>query len=668
MDRIKLLIDQLVINPDINPRHASDDGVSDLVAQIRANGFSDAIWVRPLSDGFRQRAAAMVSSFDQMERHVFEVIDGSRRLRALRQLLAAGELDSPLIECDLIEADDARARELALAANFARSPLSPADEARAFYALKLGGMGEDQIAAHFAVPLPRVRQRIAIGQLPDQIIDALRTGAISIDTAQAFTLTNSREHQLKIFESSDRLSKWDVKQALTKKTVSSRDPRALFVGLDAYREAGGKVIEDLFSDEAFLDNEKHLQKLFDEKLKATVKALKDEGWAFVKVLTESIRHQKYDHHEVKPKGRREHTPAEIAEIAAIKKRQAEISDQLADLDAKAEDMGTYDAEIEREQDRLTAESDEITARMDELTAKPFTPKQIEALGVLITVPGNGRHEKVEILRGRMPAEKEKKAEASKRLKKDPDADRHQDNEPAPARDAGFTEAVEVELVKVAREATKLAMLRDKPAIAARLGLAARVQNWLIELHDSRIYDQPPFAIIENSRPGLASLAGGGTYDELIRELFKPFTAIKGDGLFAGILATLETMTPEQITAIEAAMAAHWFQIDVLRNVDVQVVIKAIDPDMSAEGFKIDAEFLGRLSRDQIALITVEINPDEPVAKGKKPEMVAAALPLIEKSGWLPAQLRTPSYAGPGSEAWEASRQAPAEATEQDQAA
>lgn len=668
MERITLHIDQIVINPDINPRHASDDDVSDLVAQIRANGFSDAIWVRPLSDGFKARAMALPQAIgcEQLGKSVYEVIDGSRRIRALRHLIQSGELIGNLVDCDLIEADDARARELALAANVTRKALTPADEARAFCSLKLGGMTDEQIASHFAVPVARVRQRVAIGHLPDPIIEALRSGKISIETAQAFTLTSSREHQLKIFGDGKNLSRWDVKQAITKKTVSAHDVRATFVGLDAYRDAGGKVIEDLFSEDAFLDNEKLLQKLFDEKLKATVKGLKDAGWAFVKVLTENTRQQKHDHQEVKPKGRRQHTPEEISEIAALEKRQAEIADRCMDIDAQTEDHESVDSDLDREYDQLEDESLKITERLAEITEKPFTQKQIEALGVLIIVPGNGRHGQVEILRGRMPAGEEKKAEAKAKLKKrDIEAETpDHDDEPLPAREAGFSEAVEIELVKAARQATKLAMLRAKPAIAARLGLAARVQNWLMDLGTD--YDAPPFAQISNHR---ATLAGGDIYAQHMSETVKLFVNPKEDRSFADILAKLETMTPEQITAIEAAIAAHWFTIDALRNVDVQTVIKAIDPDMRGEGFRIDADFLGRLSRDQIAIITVEINPDAPVAKGKKPEMVAAALPIIEAAGWLPEQLRTPSYKGPGSEAWKPPAAASKTATQaQDKAA
>jgi hypothetical protein len=44
MERILISLSQLVVNAAINPRHASDDDVSDLVAQIQSNGFTDALW------------------------------------------------------------------------------------------------------------------------------------------------------------------------------------------------------------------------------------------------------------------------------------------------------------------------------------------------------------------------------------------------------------------------------------------------------------------------------------------------------------------------------------------------------------------------------------------------------------------------------------------------
>lgn len=661
MKRITVHINQLVINPDINPRHASDDDVSDLVAQIRANGYSDAIWVRPLSEGFR--AKALVADHPAKSGDLYEVLDGSRRRRALLEAMATDPAMSREIACDLIEADDIRAKELALAANVARAPLTPADEARAFYALKMGGMDESDIAGHFAVPLPRVRQRLALGQLPDAILDALRAGHINLDTARAFTLTNSRERQLKVFEETRQLTAWNVKDALTARTVRADDARAELVGLEAYRAAGGTVIEDLFSDAAWLDNEKLLQQLFDDTLKARVKALKDEGWSFVKVLQGREDYDAYKFSTSAPKGRRTLGEAEREELAALKARAAEVKKLMAAYDESEEES---DEDSEAQEERFD-ERDKLNAAITALTAQPYTKKQRQSLGVLLCLPDRGG---LEMKYGVLAPGKKDTAPARGRKDRDPEQDDHAGDDDAPQaeplREAGFSEAVEVALVKAARDAVKLAMVKDRPALAARLGLAGRVQGWLCEVAADcgveQDYELPPFVTVQNARD---PLDGGAAFETMKTEMVKALAAAEG---FAGLLALIETFTPEQVTALEAMMAAHWFTANSLRHVDVRAVIDALDPDMRAEGFAIDEAFLGRLSRDQLALVSAEITPDAPITKGKKPEMVAAILPLITQSGWLPAQLRTPSYRGPGSEDQAEAPDAPEEQAAEEKAA
>lgn len=663
MKRITLHINQLVINPDINPRHASDDDVSDLVAQIRANGYSDAIWVRPLSEGFRARAKALVADHPAKSGDLYEVLDGSRRRRALLEAMATDPAMSREIACDLIEADDIRAKELALAANVARAPLTPADEARAFYALKMGGMDESDIAGHFAVPLPRVRQRLALGQLPDAILDALRAGHINLDTARAFTLTNSRERQLKVFEETRQLTAWNVKDALTARTVRADDARAELVGLEAYRAAGGTVIEDLFSDAAWLDNEKLLQQLFAFTLKARVKALKDEGWSFVKVLQGREVYDAYKFSTSAPKGRRTLGEAEREELAALKARAAEVKKLMAAYDESEEES---DEDSEAQEERFD-ERDKLNAAITALTAQPYTEKQRQSLGVLLCLPDRGG---LEMKYGVLAPGKKDTAPARGRKDRDPEQDDHagDDDQPQaePLREAGFSEAVEVALVKAARDAVKLAMVKDRPALAARLGLAGRVQGWLCEVAADcgveQDYELPPFVTVQNARD---PLDGGAAFETMKTEMVKALAAAEG---FAGLLALIETFTPEQVTALEAMMAAHWFTANSLRHVDVRAVIDALDPDMRAEGFAIDEAFLGRLSRDQLSLISAEISPDAPITKGKKPEMVAAILHLITQSGWLPAQLRTPSYRGPGSEDQAEAPDAPEEQAAEEKAA
>jgi ParB family chromosome partitioning protein len=54
-----------------------------------------------------------------------------------------------------------------------------------------------------------------------------------------------------------------------------------FVGLDAYREAGGVVREDLFGEEVFLETPEIVERLATAKFDAAIEQLKKEGWAWV---------------------------------------------------------------------------------------------------------------------------------------------------------------------------------------------------------------------------------------------------------------------------------------------------------------------------------------------------------------------------------------------------
>ena len=66
---------------------------------------------------------------------------------------------------------------------------------------------------------------------------------------------------------------------------SSRDKRALFVGLDAYEQAGGIVMRDLFQqdDGGWLENVALLDGLVAEKLKAEAEKIAAEGWKWIEV-------------------------------------------------------------------------------------------------------------------------------------------------------------------------------------------------------------------------------------------------------------------------------------------------------------------------------------------------------------------------------------------------
>ena len=70
-----------------------------------------------------------------------------------------------------------------------------------------GGIPPERIAAQHGVPLRRVKQRLAIAALPEKIVQALRSGSIGVEQAQAYTLGSDPKQVLKLFgeEASGRL-------------------------------------------------------------------------------------------------------------------------------------------------------------------------------------------------------------------------------------------------------------------------------------------------------------------------------------------------------------------------------------------------------------------------------------------------------------------------------
>src|SRR3979490_2501548 len=70
---------------------------------------------------------------------------------------------------------------------------------------------------------------------------------------------------------------------LTENTVRASDRRAQFIGLDAYEQAGGTVMRDLFEhdDGGWLQGVPLLDRLVTEKLKGEPDTIAAEGWKWI---------------------------------------------------------------------------------------------------------------------------------------------------------------------------------------------------------------------------------------------------------------------------------------------------------------------------------------------------------------------------------------------------
>jgi ParB/RepB/Spo0J family partition protein len=268
MQIIEAKLHDLKIDP-ANVRQTDKAPDEGLLASIRTKGLIIPLMVRKNGAGYF-------------------VTDGGKRLAALHILARDGEFDKTTpIACVMREDDAAAAADTSLTLNFIREGIHPVDEFEAFAKLVDAGRTPDQISKGYGIPLKQVGQSLALGRLAPEVRQAWRDEKLDEAAARAFTLEPDQKRQAELLASLRKrsgLNPWTVKTAIM---GDEREAKALvnFVGLDAYKTAGGATTTDLFADTkdpaVVATDLKLLKKLYDEKLKAKVTELKAEGWKWV---------------------------------------------------------------------------------------------------------------------------------------------------------------------------------------------------------------------------------------------------------------------------------------------------------------------------------------------------------------------------------------------------
>jgi ParB family chromosome partitioning protein len=251
-------------------RTGKADGIGELAASIDAHGLRQNLNVLPCGDGRR-----------------FEVVAGSRRLRALKQLAKAGKLakDAPVSCLVLGEGNDPA--EISLAENVVRTSMHPDDQFEAFRGLiEDKNASPEDVAARFGVTPAVVRQRLKLANVSPKLRAVYRKGEMGLEHVMALAISDDHEAQEEAWAN---LPDWNrspsrLKQALTSESVALSDRLAVFVGVEAYMAAGGAVLRDLFDeeDEGYLSDAALLQRLVTAKMEEALTAVQAEGWKWVK--------------------------------------------------------------------------------------------------------------------------------------------------------------------------------------------------------------------------------------------------------------------------------------------------------------------------------------------------------------------------------------------------
>ena len=133
-----------------------------------------------LSESIAQHGVLQPLTVRELESGYYQIIAGERRWRAAR---LAGLREIPAI---VIEADDKKATELALIENLQREDLNPVEEAMGYSRLlKEYGMTQEDAAKRVGKSRPAVANALRLLQLTPEILEMVKTGALTPGHARA---------------------------------------------------------------------------------------------------------------------------------------------------------------------------------------------------------------------------------------------------------------------------------------------------------------------------------------------------------------------------------------------------------------------------------------------------------------------------------------------------
>ena len=263
------------------------------------------------------------------------IVAGGRRLRALALLQ-----DDPRFQIIpvLTTSSPDVAKQWATSENANRQNLHPAEEIRSYGMLANDDVSIADISVAYGVTEKHVYRRLALANLPIDVLDALQADKISLGFAAALTTGQDDDKVVEVMHQNLKriadgyggMSEYQVKQALRPDTIDSTDRRVVFVGLEAYKSAGGTSTDDLFQETTILNDVELVQSLFEQKLSETTDEISErEGWKWGEYITGS--YIPYDHMQEANYGR-------VYRIEGVLTDEQEARyDELDNIDDRSDD-------------------------------------------------------------------------------------------------------------------------------------------------------------------------------------------------------------------------------------------------------------------------------------------------------------------------------------------
>lgn len=622
-----IALSKLVPSPENVRRTNSQVGVGELADSIDAHGLIQNLTVRKGAKG------------------KFEVVAGARRLAALRLLVKEGRFQNNTeIPCHVL--DGQSDTEISLAENMMRERMHPVDEIEAFRKLNDDGMTPEAIGDRFGISHMTVRRRLKLAHLSPRILEAMRADEITQQQAEALALSDDHAAQEAAWFSTEygwQRQPHNLREILSKEQVRGNHKLARFVTVEAYRNAGGAVVTDLFSDDAesFLSDRPLLVRLASEKLTEIAEQCKAEGWLWVEPDIEGNAHIGANFQRIHA---RSILPTE-EQAAEAEKLSAEY-DELADF---LNSEGGSDEELAAASDKLDA----VERRQQEIreSLHAFHPEELALAGCLVTVDYDGE---AKISRGWVrpddwPSIKAlhgvEDVEPSEGTRSAPEAEDNSDN-------GTLSAALVEELTSIRTAALRVEMTR-KPTVS----LAAILHPLLVRQFYPNYYGSPSIMSAVELRGEFKELDGSVQNPSSHRALVEwtqhletvkaglPHEAgLLWDWLIAQELSILLDLLATATAANTNAIRYRHDSNKGGRGHQADEIARAVDFDMAA-WWSPNTEFLERLSKKAMGNVMrgEGIGEDRITSMQKLPkhEAVYRTESEISGSAYMPECLKTP---------------------------
>ncbi|MEH2521026.1 ParB family chromosome partitioning protein [Bradyrhizobium sp. AZCC 1610] len=615
----------------------SEASIEAYAASIAAKGILQNLVVEPELD-----ADGAATGF------YFVTIGEGRRLAQLLRVKRKEIKKTEPIRCVIDTANDAF--EISLDENVTRENMHPADQFEAFKKFaEERGFGAEEIAARFGVTPHVVRQHLRLGGVSPKLMEIYRNGDLSIDQLMAFAITEDHARQEAAFE---RLSfnrdASTIRRMLTEANVAATDRRAIFVGAEAYTEAGGTILRDLFTEDrgGYFEDVALLDLLVMAKLGRAANALLEaEGWKWAQVFLD------YPHSHGLRRTYPQAVDLSAEDQAALDAARGEV-DSLTEQHESAEELP----------DEVDARFGELEAEIERLEAKrrAYDPADIARCGAFVILNHDGT---VRIERGFMRAEDETPEPETHDLNGEGEDSHtvHEDGENRPHGEAegegldgededgdGHKPLSDI-LIRdlTAHRTLGLRLAFEQPDVAIVAVTHALSAQIFYRGADAHVLDiRPVSTVLASHADGIEDTKAGKAWaDHHARWAAQMPRDVSHLWAF---VVELDHDSRIALFAHCAALTVNAVRLPSERRPRVVAtadkLAEAVSLDMTSHWIPTARTYLGRVTTTHILAAVQEAVSEEAagrMADMKKQEMAEAAEQLLVGTGWLPVLMRTP---------------------------